>query len=776
MSVTMRYSSTKDDASSLDSSSGTFGVSRDLWPTLESLIQEAESVGLQANTIIDTLVRGRAEGNFFLECDRQLRESGLYQLAVGDWEPKPGFRKDKARQSCELFWSSLRAALYDQFRGFAVPDDQNKSKIREAAVLIRKRRELRERANPRFWAVSEENTISRIWILIAHAKLLKEEIAPSDPPTSDQSETARAEQQRRQEELLDLRPPFEEAREVLFKLYPGQKTQDPKELHGSNQEKSFERVRFWAVLRLLNRHAPISTDEDGRRLPAGDPDDHYLVQEFLLLLSRGAESALSVEVSLLMRVLVGRYLNDSTGRLEWAKESLQEGVRYVLRQQNELDGSWEIPVPKTSSSPFLHRFSPLLHVLDLDTELLRPEGASLVQACARALAWARRTLSVQDAVAREACRNPDLLEIGHLTDSVVMGLSLGRTVYDRLKDLLSDSTLRHRGAVDGHTKFELKDIPNSLGFRANIEKGVLNEWRTRSGQRPGAILIYGPPGTGKTTVASIIASELNKSTDRAVGSSGTDRWRFLTLSAADFARDGSGGIVAYAEQLFRELKRVRRCVVLLDEMEEFLRARGPGSDRDSRLVTTAFLPLLQEAVKAREVILVVATNFVGSIDSAVIRQGRFDLILPLGPPGRDDREYVLKHHIPDYKKVLEFLSEHKKDADWFEKAVVEYSMGYSRTELESFFREFFGTIKAELERGSLPAVLRDSHQLQIELWRIRANRVPMALSGRAGSDWRTFEDEAKRYHRCVPEVGLGTEGQLYWREPALPLQPARDKR
>ena len=66
-------------------------------------------------------------------------------------------------------------------------------------------------------------------------------------------------------------------------------------------------------------------------------------------------------------------------------------------------------------------------------------------------------------------------------------------------------------------------------------------------------------------------------------------------------------------------------------MEEFLRIRGPNTERDSRLITTAFLPLLQETVEKREIILIVATNLVATIDPAVTRRGRFDLILPPGP-------------------------------------------------------------------------------------------------------------------------------------------------
>jgi hypothetical protein len=85
----------------------------------------------------------------------------------------------------------------------------------------------------------------------------------------------------------------------------------------------------------------------------------------------------------------------------------------------------------------------------------------------------------------------------------------------------------------------------------------------------------------------MLAQNLN---DELAQMSRNTAWRFLELSPADFARDGSDQIVASAESVFSLLFQVRRCVVLMDEMEEFLRARDIDTQKESRLVTTAPSP------------------------------------------------------------------------------------------------------------------------------------------------------------------------------------------
>lgn len=717
--------------------SDTFGMSQNLWLTLERLIQEAESLGIQAKTMIGLLENSLKNEEIAIICDEKLdspntqnKMSSFYDLVCGG-KPSGGTAKDR----CELFWNSIRIALYDQFRGFAVPDAESRKIIRQATVHNKDSGSYQ--LDPTFWKIHNDfdNKIGRIWFLVAYVKALQKD-----------AETPRdfLENEFRQD-----------IKNVLLKEYSRLgKVRDLKEWHSSDHHSRFHAARCFALWRLLKKlqkelfpESNLFESNEQKQLELDIPDDNGLILR--LMLSLEAESAPSVEISLLLRVLMGRYLNLSPIQTEWT-DTLRKGIRYILSRQNELDGSWELPMSMGPSSLFLHRFSPLLHVLDLDTELLQLEGTMLVEACERALASARRTLSAQNAALQTGLKKYEL-KIDSLVNAIVVGLSLGATIYDRLKDILSDSILRHLGAVDGNTVLSIEDISNSLNFQDNISLGVIRPWVEGSSRRPGAILIYGPPGTGKTTVAEIIASELNRElAGQQEGRIGTDRWRFLLISPANFTHNGSDGIIACAEQLFSKLKHVRRCVVLLDEMEEFLRARGVDSDRDSRLVTAAFLPLLQETVKTREIILVVATNFVGNIDAAVMRQGRFDLILPLGPPDAESRKVILES-VDGYRKVKEVLDQHKEKIgkDDFEKAMVEYSMGYARMEIVSFFLTLWGNIKEEIESGKLPKMLADRCTLEINLWHMRTKSVPMALSGRAGSDWRTFEDEANRHNRDI---------------------------
>ena len=291
-------------------------------------------------------------------------------------------------------------------------------------------------------------------------------------------------------------------------------------------------------------------------------------------------------------------------------------------------------------------------------------------------------------------------------------------------------------------------------------------------KRPGAILVFGPPGTGKTTIAKSLLRELNRVLRTTPGEGTHEDWRFLALSPADFARDGKDRIIASAERLFRKLQRIRRCVVLLDEMEEFLRVRTPQSETDSRLITTAFLPLLQETVNRREIILIVATNFVGTIDPAVTRRGRFDLILPLGPPDRRSRETI----VTLAEKEFRMSNPASQSIDLLEastlESIVTYTMGYTRDELRDYLTEL---------RLLEPRTAKND--LHTELWRIRQERVPMALSGNPGCNWRTFRDEANRFKRGInraeqaedetdPEQsgnGHGVGDSDYWDEPLMPV-------
>jgi transitional endoplasmic reticulum ATPase len=136
---------------------------------------------------------------------------------------------------------------------------------------------------------------------------------------------------------------------------------------------------------------------------------------------------------------------------------------------------------------------------------------------------------------------------------------------------------------------------------------------------PAAVLLFGPPGTGKTSFARAIASRLS--------------WAFVELHPSLLGQ-GIEGARSLRDGL-TELGAVDRLVCFIDEADEI------ASDRATRPDSQ---PLVNELLKAIPVfksrpdrLMVMATNSIATIDHALLRPGRFDLIIPVGAPDEAER-------------------------------------------------------------------------------------------------------------------------------------------
>ena len=501
------------------------------------------------------------------------------------------------------------------------------------------------------------------------------------------------------------------------------------------------------------------------------PSNSRLFENLERLLTRGNERALPLEVALILRVLGSRYLNGEPKCEPWWRTAFSEGIKFVLHRQSEIDGGWSLEgYAARSYGALINHFSPLTHVMELGVDVLSEHAEGLSRSAMIAIgclgdrmealqsSWdaLRESMVGGDDNQRKSAerRIPEMIEL------LLEALSVSTITYDRLRDVLSESILREFSAFVPHAEDKWRNVSTSFDFRRNLEEGVIRKWVSVDERRPGAVLVFGPPGTGKTTAAKLVAGKLN---DQPQFKARETQWKFVEFTPADFARDGIDRIVASAERIFQKLKHVRRCVVFMDEMEEFLVVRDANADRGSRLVTTSFLPLLQEVVHSREIILIVATNLVGRIDPAVTRRGRFDLILPLGPPGRDSR----RETIDKYCRATALLGAVTEASGVsFEEALpmlAEYTMGYSVAELFDYLEEL---------RGKLVGVERlGKAGLEMLLWLVRSERIPTALSGGVGCTWELFVDEARRFSRFASECDPGFDGAAfyeYWKEPDMP--------
>ncbi len=142
---------------------------------------------------------------------------------------------------------------------------------------------------------------------------------------------------------------------------------------------------------------------------------------------------------------------------------------------------------------------------------------------------------------------------------------------------------------------------------------------------PKAVILFGPPGTGKTSFAKAIASRLG--------------WPFVELFPSRLAATGTGGLATSLREAFAELAELDEVVLFIDEVEEIATARAGASTAELG-VTNELLKLIPAFRQHDSRLLVCATNAVHSLDSAFLRPGRFDYVIPVGPPDQPARKAV----------------------------------------------------------------------------------------------------------------------------------------
>jgi GNAT superfamily N-acetyltransferase len=147
---------------------------------------------------------------------------------------------------------------------------------------------------------------------------------------------------------------------------------------------------------------------------------------------------------------------------------------------------------------------------------------------------------------------------------------------------------------------------------------------------PKAVVLFGPPGTGKTSFAKGISSRLD--------------WPFVELFPSRLAATAEGGLAASLREVFGELAELDELVLFIDEVEEIAVARAGASTTETG-VTNELLKLIPSFREHDGRLLVCATNSVHSLDSAFLRPGRFDYVIPVGPPDQPARMAVWKRYL-----------------------------------------------------------------------------------------------------------------------------------
>jgi len=148
---------------------------------------------------------------------------------------------------------------------------------------------------------------------------------------------------------------------------------------------------------------------------------------------------------------------------------------------------------------------------------------------------------------------------------------------------------------------------------------------------PKGILLHGPPGTGKTLLAKALARE-----------SGVN---FIAIKGPELLSKWVGESERGVREAFRRARQVAPCIVFFDEIDALAPRRGAGdSSHVSERVVSQLLSEMDGIEELRGVVVVAATNRLDIVDPALLRPGRFEMLVELPMPDREARLAILQVH------------------------------------------------------------------------------------------------------------------------------------
>ncbi len=148
---------------------------------------------------------------------------------------------------------------------------------------------------------------------------------------------------------------------------------------------------------------------------------------------------------------------------------------------------------------------------------------------------------------------------------------------------------------------------------------------------PKGILLHGPPGTGKTLIAKAVANESGAT--------------FFAATASSFVEMFAGLGAARIRKLFSEARKHAPAIVFIDELDAVGTARqGSGLHREHDQTLNQLLVELDGFGERDQVVVMGASNRLQDLDSALLRPGRFDRQVLVGPPDVAAREAILRVH------------------------------------------------------------------------------------------------------------------------------------
>lgn len=194
--------------------------------------------------------------------------------------------------------------------------------------------------------------------------------------------------------------------------------------------------------------------------------------------------------------------------------------------------------------------------------------------------------------------------------------------------------------AENKVKITFKDVAGLEEAKEEIQEIVEflknpTKFTILGGKIPKGALLVGPPGTGKTLLAKAVAGEADVP--------------FFSLSGSDFVEMFVGVGAARVRDLFKQAKAKAPCIIFIDEIDAIGRSRSrgqvPGGNDERENTLNSLLVEMDGFGTDSGVIILAATNRPDTLDSALLRPGRFDRQISIDKPDIKGRTEIFEVHL-----------------------------------------------------------------------------------------------------------------------------------
>ncbi|KAK5621924.1 AFG3-like protein 2 [Crenichthys baileyi] len=235
---------------------------------------------------------------------------------------------------------------------------------------------------------------------------------------------------------------------------------------------------------------------------------------------------------------------------------------------------------------------------------------------------------------------PTLLLIGFLLFTLRRGPMGGGVGGGRSPFSMSESTAK---MMKDNISVKFKDVAGCEEAKVEILEFVNflknpQQYQDLGAKIPKGAVLSGPPGTGKTLLAKATAGEANVP--------------FITVNGSEFLEMFVGVGPARVRDMFAMARKNAPCILFIDEIDAVGRKRGGGNFGGQSEQENTLNQLLVEMDgfnTATNVVVLAGTNRPDILDPALMRPGRFDRQIYIGPPDIKGRASIFKVHLRPIK-------------------------------------------------------------------------------------------------------------------------------